>query len=65
MAATASATCPCERCLPIRRRPDFSVIFEGYAGWAVNRPTRQEAAKRSLGADILRTCCLRGFGEMP
>ena len=27
-----SATCPCESVLPIRLRPDFSVIFKGYAG---------------------------------
>ena len=27
-----SATCPRESVLPIRMRPDFSVVFEGYAG---------------------------------
>jgi len=25
-----SATCPTEKLLPIRLRPDFSVVFEGY-----------------------------------
>jgi len=29
-----SATCPCESVLPIRLRPDFPVVFEGYAGGA-------------------------------
>jgi hypothetical protein len=38
-----SATCPRESVLPIRLRPDFSVVFEGYAGWAANRPLRQKA----------------------
>jgi hypothetical protein len=51
-----SATCPHESVLPIRLRPDFSVVFEGYAGGAVNRPCCQEAPKWSLRADILRTC---------
>jgi hypothetical protein len=50
-----SATCPRESVLPIRLRPDFYVVFEGYAGWAEYRPRRQEAQRRSLGADILRT----------
>ena len=50
-----SATCPRESVLPIRLRPDFSVVFEGYAGWAENWPRRQEARKRSLRADILWT----------
>ena len=58
-----SATCPRESVLPIRQRPDFSVVFEGYAGGAEHWPCRREAPKRSLGADILRTCCLRGFSE--
>jgi hypothetical protein len=31
---TPSATCPRESVLPIRLRPDFSVVFEGYAGGA-------------------------------
>ncbi|MFN3746311.1 MAG: hypothetical protein ACK4TL_16540, partial [Hyphomicrobiaceae bacterium] len=29
-----SATCPRQSVLPIRLRPDFSVVFEGYAGGA-------------------------------
>jgi hypothetical protein len=29
LAATLSATCPRESVLPIRLRPDFSVVFEG------------------------------------
>jgi hypothetical protein len=32
MAAFVSATYPCESVLPIRLRPDFYVVFEGYAG---------------------------------
>ena len=51
-----SATCPRESVLPIRLRPDFSVVFEGYAGGAVNRPTRREARTRSLKGGILPTC---------
>jgi hypothetical protein len=51
-----SATYPHESVLPIRLRPDFSVIFEGYAGGAVNQSRFQEGQKRSLKADILRTC---------
>ncbi|MDZ4137102.1 MAG: HPP family protein [Paracoccaceae bacterium] len=51
-----SATCHSETVLPIRLRPDFSVVFGGYAGWAVNRPTPQRAHSRSLRADILQTC---------
>jgi len=31
---------------------------------AVDRPSPQRARKRSLRADILRTCCLYGFGSM-
>ena len=56
MAASRSATCPHESVLPIRLRPDFSVVFGGYAGVAVNRPTPQRAHTRSLRADILQTC---------
>ena len=52
----STATCPRESVLPIRLRPDFSVVFEGYAGGAVNRPSPQEARKHSLRADILWTC---------
>ncbi|SEM27642.1 hypothetical protein SAMN05443999_11819 [Roseovarius azorensis] len=51
-----SATCPRESVLPIRLRPDFSVVFEGYAGGAVNRATPRRTRMRSLRADILRTC---------
>ena len=50
-----SATCPRESVLPIRLRPDFSVVFEGYAGVAEHWRPRQEARKRSLRADILWT----------
>ena len=59
---TLSATCPRESVLPIRLRPDFSVVFEGYAGEAEHRRQRQEARRRSLRVDILRTSRLRGFG---
>ena len=38
MAATSSATCPSESILSIRLRPDFSVVFEGYAGGAEHCP---------------------------
>ena len=50
-----SATCTRESILLILLRPDFCVIFEGYAGGAEHWPLRQEARKRSLRADILRT----------
>ena len=50
-----SATCPSESVLPIRLRPDFPVVFEGYVGGAEHWPLRQVARKRSLEADILRT----------
>ena len=50
-----SATCPCETVLSIRLRPDFLVVFEGYAGGAEHRPRRWEARNWSLRADILRT----------
>ena len=50
-----SATCPRESVLPIRLRPDFSVVFEGYAGWAEHRPHGHVTRKQSLRADILRT----------
>jgi hypothetical protein len=48
-----SATCPRESVLPIRLRPDFCVVFEGYAGEAEHQPRCREALKRSLRADIL------------
>ena len=32
-----SATCLSESILPIRLRPDFLVVFEGYAGGAEHR----------------------------
>lgn len=50
-----SATCPRESVLPIRLRPDFSVVFGGYAGWAEHRPGLQDGQKASLTADILRS----------
>ena len=50
-----SATCPRESVLTIRLRQDFLVVFEGYAGGAEHWPLRQEARKRSLRAEILRT----------
>ena len=50
-----SATCRRESVLPIRLRPDFPVVFEGYAGGAEHWPLRQVACKRSLTADILPT----------
>ena len=52
---TLSATCPRESVLPIRLRPDFFVVFEGYAGAAEHWRPRQETPKRSLRAEILRT----------
>lgn len=52
----STATCPCEVCLPIQLRPDFPLFLEGYAGGPVNRPWFHEARKRSLRANILRTC---------
>ena len=51
-----SATCFHELVLSRWPRPDFSVVFEGYAGWAIHHRRRREARKRSLGADILWTC---------
>ena len=50
-----SAIFPRESVLPIRLRPDFSVVFEGYAGGAEHRPLCREGRKRSLRADILWT----------
>ena len=50
-----SATCPQETFLPMRLWPEFPVVFEGYAGEAVNRHIPQKARKRSLRADILWT----------
>lgn len=49
-----SATCPRESVLPIRLRPDFSVLFEVYAGRAEHWPWHKVAWKRSLRAYILR-----------
>jgi hypothetical protein len=54
-AASRSATCLCESVLQIRLRPDFSVVFGGYPGEAEHWPSRQEARKRFLKANILRT----------
>ena len=50
-----SATCLCESVLPIRPRPDFFVVFEGYAGEAEHWLRYQVDRKRSLRADILWT----------
>ena len=50
-----SATCPRESVLPIRLRPDFLVVFEGYAGGAEHRRRWPEPQKRSLRANILWT----------
>ena len=50
-----SATCPRESVLLIRPRPDFLVVFEGYAGGAEHWPPREVARKQSLSADILWT----------
>ena len=55
MEDSRSATSPRESVLPIWLRPDFSVVFEGYAGGAEHWPWRREARKRSLRAVILRT----------
>ncbi len=35
-----SATCPPESVLPIRLRPDFSDVFEGYIGGTEHCPCR-------------------------
>jgi hypothetical protein len=45
-----SAICPRESVLPIRPRPDFLVVFEGYAGGAEHWPLRRMTRKRSLRA---------------
>ena len=50
-----SATCPRESVLSIRLRPDFLVVFEGYAGEAEHWQWHRVARKRSLRADILRS----------
>jgi hypothetical protein len=60
---TLSATCPRESVLPIRLRPDFSVVFGGYTGGAQHWLWPEGDRKRPLSADILLTCCLRHFGE--
>ncbi len=49
-----SATCPREKVLPIWLGPDFSVVFEGYAGGAEHWLGHQVGRKRSLQGDILR-----------
>ena len=49
-----SATCLSEPVLPIQLRPDFLVVFKGYARSPFH-PSRQAVTpKRSLGASILR-----------
>lgn len=50
-----SATWPREIVLPMRLRPDFSVVFGGYAGWAERWPRRKQVWKGALGACILWT----------
>jgi len=59
--ATPSATCPRESVLPIRLRPDFSVVFEGYARSPFHRSRHAATPKRSLGASILRGSALRAI----
>jgi hypothetical protein len=59
-----SATCTRESVLPIRLRPDFSVVFEGYAGGAEHWPRRQVGRRGSLRADILQPHRLRGFEKL-
>ena len=50
-----SATCPRESVLSILWRPEFLVFSKGFAGQAEHLSRSQEALKRSLRADILRT----------
>ncbi len=52
---TPSATSLSVKILQITLRPEFPVVFEGYAGWAEHWPVHQQAQKRSLWADILRS----------
>lgn len=56
---TSSATCPRESILPIRLRPDFSVVFKGYARSPFHRSRHAVTPKRSLRASILRGSALR------
>ena len=58
-----SATCPRETVLPILLRPDFLIVFKGYAGAAKHWSRRQDGRKRSLRADILQSRRLREFGS--
>ena len=53
-----SATCPRESVLPMRLRPDFTVVIEGYAYRPVHLPQRRTARSRSLTPDVLPTCYL-------
>src|SRR5690606_23037779 len=48
-----SATCPRESVLPIRLRPDFSVVFGGYVGVALHWRPHYSDRTRSLAPDIL------------
>src|SRR5690554_2952833 len=48
---TLSAICPRESVLPIRLRPDFLVVLEGYAGGALHL-ARRVAAKIGLSGPI-------------
>ena len=56
-----SATCPSESVLPIRLRPDFSVVFGGYARSPFHRSRHAVTPKRSLRASILRGSALRAI----
>ena len=56
-----SATCPCESVLPIRLRPDFSAVFEGYAGGAehwLRSPEGPEAFSRGRYSPDLLTASI-------
>ena len=54
VAATPSATCPHESVLPIRLRPDFLVVFEGYAVTARLLPPagRRADSLRHVHSDV-------------
>lgn len=47
-----TATCPHEYILPIRPWPDFSVVFESYAGRAEHWPRRPRWLGRGLSGAI-------------
>src|SRR5690606_13739921 len=62
---SVSPACPRHSGLPVRLRPAFLVVFEGYAGGADHRCRRQVARKPSLRPNILRTSRPRNFGAKP